>query len=106
MERGNGRRVDGARVVVDYERGRTKTDWIPRRLGGGKGGDKRRDRETERIIRDLQKYDARLRNKSPTPPPQADKQRNNTGAANGNGEHAENSNTTKGKPANDDKGKS
>ena len=47
LERGNGRKVDGARVVVDYERGRTKTDWIPRRLGGGKG-DKRRDRDTER----------------------------------------------------------
>lgn len=47
LDRGNGRKVDGARVVVDYERGRTKTDWIPRRLGGGKG-DKRRDRETER----------------------------------------------------------
>lgn len=54
LERGNGRRVDGARVVVDYERGRTKTDWIPRRLGGGKG-DKRRDRDTERLIRDLKK---------------------------------------------------
>lgn len=54
LERGNGRKVDGARVVVDYERGRTKTDWIPRRLGGGKG-DKRRDRETERQIRELKK---------------------------------------------------
>ena len=55
LERGNGRKVDGARVTVDYERGRTKTDWIPRRFGGGKGGDKRRDRETERLIRDLRK---------------------------------------------------
>ena len=54
LERGNGRRVDGARVLVDYERGRTKSDWIPRRLGGGKG-DKRRDRETERLIREIKK---------------------------------------------------
>ena len=54
LERGNGRRVDGERVVVDYERGRTKSDWIPRRLGGGKG-DKRRDRETERLIREVKK---------------------------------------------------
>lgn len=54
LERGNGRRVDGARVVVDCERGRTRSEWVPRRLGGGKG-DKRRDRDTERLIRDLKK---------------------------------------------------
>ena len=63
LERGNGRRVDGARVVVDYERGRTKTDWIPRRLGGGKG-DKRRDRETERLVRDLKKSEPALKSRS------------------------------------------
>ncbi|CDW74288.1 u1 small nuclear ribonucleoprotein 70 kda-like [Stylonychia lemnae] len=63
LERGNGRKVDGARVVVDYERGRTKTDWIPRRLGGGKG-DKRRDRETERQIRELKKTLPQLRSRS------------------------------------------
>ena len=39
---------------MDYERGRTKQEWLPRKLGGGKG-DKRRDRETERIIRELKK---------------------------------------------------
>lgn len=63
LERGNGRRVDGARVLVDYERGRTKTDWIPRRLGGGKG-DKRRDRDTERFIRELKKTHPLLRSRS------------------------------------------
>jgi hypothetical protein len=63
LERGNGRRVDGARVVVDYERGRTKSEWIPRRLGGGKG-DKRRDRETERLIRELKKTHPVLRSRS------------------------------------------
>jgi len=63
LERGNGRKVDGARVMVDYERGRTKTDWVPRRLGGGKG-DKRRDRETERLIRDLKKSHPALRSRS------------------------------------------
>ena len=26
----------GKRVLVDYERGRTKRDWRPARLGGGK----------------------------------------------------------------------
>ena len=64
MERANGRRVDGARVVVDYERGRMKTDWIPKRLGGGKG-DKRRDRETERLIRELKKSHPMLKSPSP-----------------------------------------
>ncbi len=63
LERGNGRKVDGTRVIVDYERGRTKPEWVPRRLGGGKG-DKRRDRDTERMIRDLKKNHLSLRSRS------------------------------------------
>jgi U1 small nuclear ribonucleoprotein len=63
LERGNGRKVDGERVIVDYERGRTNKDWLPRKLGGGKG-DSRRDREQERIIRDLKKNTEELRSKS------------------------------------------
>lgn len=34
----DGKRVDGRRIVVDVERGRTVKDWRPRRLGGGLGG--------------------------------------------------------------------
>lgn len=34
----DGRRVDGRRVVVDVERGRTVAGWRPKRLGGGLGG--------------------------------------------------------------------
>jgi hypothetical protein len=49
--------------VVDYERGRTKQEWVPRRLGGGKG-DKRRDRDTERLIRDLKKKEPLLADRS------------------------------------------
>jgi len=30
-------RIDGYRIIVDVERGRTVTGWLPRRLGGGKG---------------------------------------------------------------------
>jgi U1 small nuclear ribonucleoprotein len=30
-----GQKIDGRRVLVDVERGRTVTDWRPRRLGGG-----------------------------------------------------------------------
>ena len=35
---GDGRKIDGRRVVVDIERGRTVKNWKPRRLGGGLGG--------------------------------------------------------------------
>lgn len=35
---GDGRKIDGKRVVVDIERGRTVKNWRPRRLGGGLGG--------------------------------------------------------------------
>ncbi len=34
-------KIDGRRVVVDYERGRTQKKWLPRRLGGGKGDTRR-----------------------------------------------------------------
>lgn len=34
---GNGMKIDGRRVVVDIERGRTQKGWKPRRFGGGLG---------------------------------------------------------------------
>ncbi|CAD5233090.1 unnamed protein product [Bursaphelenchus xylophilus] len=43
-KKADGMKVDGRRIVVDYERGRTQKTWLPRRLGGGKG-DTRRTRE-------------------------------------------------------------
>uniref|UniRef100_A0A1D1ZHQ9 U1 small nuclear ribonucleoprotein n=1 Tax=Anthurium amnicola TaxID=1678845 RepID=A0A1D1ZHQ9_9ARAE len=33
----DGRKIDGRRVLVDVERGRTVANWRPRRLGGGLG---------------------------------------------------------------------
>jgi len=33
----DGKKIDGRRVLVDIERGRTISDWRPRRLGGGLG---------------------------------------------------------------------
>jgi len=66
-KRADGKKIDGRRVVVDIERGRTIKGWKPRRLGGGKGGrkshfvdtfdprdeeDKYRDRDREREQRD------------------------------------------------------
>ncbi|ESO83258.1 hypothetical protein LOTGIDRAFT_236711 [Lottia gigantea] len=34
----DGKKIDGRRVLVDVERGRTVKGWTPRRLGGGLGG--------------------------------------------------------------------
>lgn len=33
----NGKKIDGRKISVDNERGRTMKGWKPRRLGGGKG---------------------------------------------------------------------
>ncbi|UJR30800.1 hypothetical protein I4U23_018318 [Adineta vaga] len=40
-KRADGRKIDGRRVVVDVERGRTVKGWRPRRLGGGLGSTRR-----------------------------------------------------------------
>ncbi|KPP63177.1 hypothetical protein Z043_118585, partial [Scleropages formosus] len=37
----DGKKIDGRRVLVDVERGRTVKGWHPRRLGGGLGGTRR-----------------------------------------------------------------
>ncbi|CAM9203335.1 unnamed protein product [Ectocarpus sp. 4 AP-2014] len=42
-KRGDGRKIDGRRVLVDVERGRTVRNWLPRRFGGGLG-DSRKER--------------------------------------------------------------
>jgi U1 small nuclear ribonucleoprotein len=52
VAKADGRRIEGRKVIVDRELGRTRKDWLPRRLGGGKG-DSRRDRKDEDIIRTL-----------------------------------------------------
>ncbi|CAH8336523.1 unnamed protein product [Eruca vesicaria subsp. sativa] len=36
-KQGDGKKIDGRRVLVDVERGRTVPKWRPRRLGGGLG---------------------------------------------------------------------
>lgn len=38
----DGRRVDCRYILVDREFGRTKKDWFPMRLGGGRGGESRK----------------------------------------------------------------
>jgi len=37
----DGKKIDGRRILVDVERGRTVKGWLPRRLGGGLGGTRR-----------------------------------------------------------------
>merc|ERR1711988_1128936 len=36
-KQGDGKKIDGRRVMVDVKRGRTVEGWFPRRLGGGRG---------------------------------------------------------------------
>lgn len=56
----NGMKIDGKKILVDYECSRTVEDWLPKRLGGGKGN-KRRDRDTEHKIRKvIKEYKAKL----------------------------------------------
>ncbi|KAF5828186.1 hypothetical protein DUNSADRAFT_18077 [Dunaliella salina] len=40
----DGRKIEGRRVLVDVERGRTVETWKPRRLGGGLGAEGRAPR--------------------------------------------------------------
>jgi len=51
----DGRKIDGRRVLVDVERGRTVPNWRPRRLGGGLGttrvgGEEVNQRHSGRLI--------------------------------------------------------
>jgi len=41
----DGRKIEGRRIVVDVERGRTVPNWKPRKLGGGLGGESRLPRK-------------------------------------------------------------
>lgn len=52
---GDGRKIDGHRVLVDKELGRTDRKWLPRRLGGGKGGASRRNEEEDALIKELER---------------------------------------------------
>jgi len=49
---GDGKKIDGRRVLVDVERGRTVRNWRPRRYGGGLGMTRASSEERERIRRE------------------------------------------------------
>lgn len=54
-DRADGRRIDGRNILVDREQARVDKYWLPRRLGGGKGGEKRRNRDEEKYLKDCRK---------------------------------------------------
>ena len=45
FKQADGKKIDGRRVLVDVERGRTVNGWLPRRLGGGLGGTRKGGKE-------------------------------------------------------------
>eukprot|EP00879_Flechtneria_rotunda_P006719 GHRR01007059.1.p1 GENE.GHRR01007059.1~~GHRR01007059.1.p1 ORF type:complete len:349 (+),score=86.59 GHRR01007059.1:350-1396(+) len=63
----DGRKIEGRRILVDVERGRTVENWRPMRLGGGLGGDSRSAKEPRKKIL----ADAAAKGIAP-PPPTAD----------------------------------
>ncbi|KAI6192316.1 U1 small nuclear ribonucleoprotein 70 kDa [Aphelenchoides bicaudatus] len=63
-KKSDGTKIDGKRVVVDYERGRTQKTWLPRRLGGGKGETRRaKQRRSRSRSRDRNGRDNRDRSR-------------------------------------------
>jgi hypothetical protein len=44
----DGKKIDGRRIVVDVERGRTVRNWRPTRLGGGLGG--RKEKKSKKVL--------------------------------------------------------
>lgn len=52
---GHGLKINDKRIIVDYERGRTCENWLPRRLGGTLGGENRKCAKTESMIRKLKR---------------------------------------------------
>ena len=41
-KRGDRKKIDGQYVIVDKEQARIDKKWLPKRLGGGKGGETRK----------------------------------------------------------------
>lgn len=67
-KRADGKKIDGRRVVVDIERGRTIKGWKPRRLGGGKGGRKSHydpNKDNQRGLDEIDSLDDRVNAKRP-----------------------------------------
>jgi U1 small nuclear ribonucleoprotein len=63
----DGRKIDGRKVVVDCERGRTAADWRPRRLGGGKGNTRETKGKRQRIKKKKEKVETAPVKRGPGP---------------------------------------
>lgn len=67
----NYRKIDGHKVIVDYERGRTLLTWRPRRFAGGKGYLRLTKEEAEQLDKEekarraKQDHEERERSRSP-----------------------------------------
>ncbi|XP_074163497.1 U1 small nuclear ribonucleoprotein 70 kDa isoform X1 [Sminthopsis crassicaudata] len=69
----DGKKIDGRRVLVDVERGRTVKGWRPRRLGGGLGGTRRGGADVN--IRHSGRDDTSRYDERPCPPRDRDRER-------------------------------
>ena len=55
----DGRKIDGRRILVDVERGRTVKDWKPRKCGGGLGSSRKdRPKKTRAEKAEQRRYEA------------------------------------------------
>jgi len=54
-DKADGRRLDGKFIMVDWDLARIDKRWLPRRLGGGKGGETRKNKAEEDLVRELRK---------------------------------------------------
>jgi U1 small nuclear ribonucleoprotein len=54
----DGRKIDGRRILVDVERGRTVKDWKPRKIGGGLGSSRKmRPKKTKAEKAEAKRYE-------------------------------------------------
>ena len=63
LKRMDGAKINGRRIIVDVERGRTVQDWKPRRLGGGRG-DTRKSRPKKQPGDERDRYSGRMYERS------------------------------------------
>mmetsp|Transcript_740 Transcript_740/g.726 ORF Transcript_740/g.726 Transcript_740/m.726 type:complete len:459 (+) Transcript_740:69-1445(+) len=71
-KRADGKKIDGRRIIVDVERGRTVRNWRPRRFGGGLGGRKAKKSKKELAEDEIRASAARGLTQS-APPPSIDR---------------------------------
>lgn len=55
-KRADAKRIDNKVILVDMEKARLDETWLPRRLGGGKGGEKRKaTKEHQEYIKSIRR---------------------------------------------------